>query len=55
MPVPNFQQLMLPLLRMTVAQRGETHFGQIEEAIAAELGLTMDDLARTVPSGHRST
>ena len=54
MGVPNFQQLMLPLLRMTVAQRGETHFGAIEEAIAAELGLSMDDLARTVPSGQQS-
>lgn len=54
MPVPNFQQLMLPLLRMTVARRGETHFGEIEEAIAADLGLTMDDLARTVPSGQQT-
>lgn len=55
MAVPNFQQLMLPVLRATAARGGETHFGELEDVLAADLGLSDDDLARTVPSGQQTT
>ena len=52
MSIPNFQQLMLPLLRAAVTRGAETQIAEAAELIAAELGLTTDDVARGAPGGR---
>ena len=54
MAIPNFQQLMLPLLRRASMLSGETHFRELEEAIAADLGLGRDDRQKLLPSGQQT-
>lgn len=51
MPVPDFQTLMLPLLRF--AADGKQHsISEARSAIASQFELTSDDLAQMLPSGR---
>jgi restriction system protein len=54
MAVPDYQTLMLPLLRHAAEKGGETHIGALADEIAIELKLTADDLAALVPSGGQT-
>lgn len=53
MPVPDFQSLMLPVLR--AAADGEPAMVEIRERVAAALSLGEDDLAQMLPSGRQTT
>lgn len=55
MAVPDYQSLMLPLLRFTAQKGIETSTSEAVEALAKELGLTEDDLKEMLPSGIQST
>jgi restriction system protein len=52
MPIPDFQSLMLPVLRDLV--RGERSGQQTIEALASELALSPEDLAVRLPSGTQT-
>src|SRR5262249_36857729 len=51
MPIPDYQSLILPLLR--VAAEGETSVPNIEERIANEFGLTAEERDQLLPSGRQ--
>jgi restriction system protein len=53
MSVPDFQSLMLPVLR--TAAGGDVSSGELRERIAADLHLSADDLAEMLPSGRAPT
>jgi restriction system protein len=55
MAVPDYQSLMLPLLRFAAESKDETSTGQAFEALAKELRLTEEDLKEMLPSGIQST
>ena len=55
MVVPNYQSLMLPLLRFAGARQGEITTNQAVEALAQELELSEEDLREMLPSGTQST
>jgi len=55
MSVPDYQSLMLPLLRFAYASKGEVSTTQAVEALARELGLSDEDLRELLPSGAQST
>lgn len=55
MAVPDYQSLMLPLLRFAAAKRDETSTGEAVETLAMELGLSEDDLQEMLPSGIQGT
>ena len=51
MPIPDYQTLMLPVLKR--AAQGETRVPEIEEKIAAEFNLTPDERDQMLPSGRQ--
>ena len=51
MAVPDYQSLMLPLLKLAAEQNTEMSIGETVEALASRLGLTEDDLKEMLPSG----
>ncbi len=51
MPIPDYQTLMLPVLKR--AAQGETRVPEIEEKIAAEFNLTPDERNQMLPSGRQ--
>lgn len=53
MPVPDFQSLMLPVLR-ALADGKDHHVGEIRERVAATEGLTQQDLQEMLSSGGQS-
>ncbi|HCZ10984.1 MAG TPA: restriction endonuclease [Nitrospiraceae bacterium] len=55
MAVPDYQSLMLPLLRFAGEKKEETSTGEAVEVLSKELGLTDDDLKELLPSGIQST
>lgn len=55
MAVPDYQSLMLPLLRFAAAKNAETTIGEAVEVLAKEMGLTDADLKEMLPSGITST
>lgn len=55
MVVPNYQSLMLPLLRFAGTRQGEIATNQAVEALAQELELSEEDLREMLPSGTQST
>ena len=55
MAVPDYQSLMLPLLKFASAKDDETSTGEAVEALAKELALSEDDLKEMLPSGIQST
>lgn len=52
MPVPDYQTLMLPVLR--AASNGETTVKTCVDQIAREFNLSEDDLAELLESGHQT-
>jgi len=54
MPVPDFQTLMLPVLRQ-LAAGDEQAPADIRESVASSLGLTQQDLSELLPSGRQTT
>lgn len=54
MPVPDFQTLMLPALRVLERQSPSTT-GEVRRALAEELALSETDLAELLPSGRQTT
>jgi restriction system protein len=55
MAVPDYQSIMLPLLRFAAQKGTETSTSEAVEALSKELGLTEDDLKEMLPSGIQST
>ena len=54
MPVPDFQSLMLPALRvLSTASQATT--AEVRAALAVEFQLTEADLAELLPSGRQAT
>jgi restriction system protein len=51
--IPDFQSLMLPVLRSTAS--GEAQIGALVEALAAEFALTDEERATLLPSGRQTT
>jgi restriction system protein len=55
MAVPDYQSLMLPLLKYAGSCQNELTTNEAVEFLAQELGLTEDDLHEMLPSGNQST
>jgi restriction system protein len=55
MAVPDYQSLMLPLLRFAGEKKDEASTGEAVEALAKELGLTDEDMKEMLPSGIQFT
>jgi len=55
MSVPDYQSVMLPLLRFAAQKGTEISTSEAVEALAMELDLTEDDLKEMLPSGIQST
>ncbi len=53
MPIPDFQTLMLPLLRL-MADRQEKSIRESTELLAAEFQLAPEDISALLPSGRQS-
>ncbi|WP_086464958.1 restriction endonuclease [Oceanibaculum nanhaiense] len=51
MAIPNFQELLMPVLKASAD--GEVHIAEVENRIAADLHLSADDLAALLPSGKQ--
>ncbi len=54
MAVPDYQSIMLPLLRFVGEKNDETSTGEAVEVLAKEFGLTDEDLREMLPSGIQS-
>ncbi|KPF70095.1 restriction endonuclease [beta proteobacterium AAP99] len=54
MPIPDYESLMLPLLKM-VEQRGPIKTAEVTELLASALGLTDEERALRLPSGQTTT
>jgi len=55
MSVPDYQSLMLPLLRFAAEKKDETTTSEAVEVLAKQLDLTDEDLKEMLPSGISST
>jgi restriction system protein len=55
MAVPDYQSLMLPLLKYAGTRNGEITKSEAVEVLAQELNLTEEDLREMLPSGTQST
>ncbi len=55
MAVPDYQSLMLPLLRFASEKAVELSTSEAVEALAKELQLTDEDLSEMLPSGTQAT
>lgn len=55
MAVPDYQSLMLPLLRFTSEKKDETSTSEATEILARELHLSEEDLKEMLPSGIQGT
>ncbi len=53
MPVPDFQSLMLPVLK-AFASRADTPVSEIRDRVAAAEGLSADDVRELLPSGRQT-
>jgi restriction system protein len=49
MAVPDYQSLMLPLLRFAGEKKDETSTGEAVEVLTKEFGLTDEDLKEMLP------
>jgi restriction system protein len=54
MPVPDFQSLMLPALQV-LGVRSPAAARQVREFLAAQLGLSAEELSEVLPSGRQTT
>jgi len=55
MAVPDYQSVMLPLLRFAAEKGEEISTGEAAEFLAREFGLTDEDLKEMLPSGIQPT
>ena len=55
MAVPDYQSLMLPLLRLAAQKKQELSTAEAVEILAQELNLTEEDLNDMLPSGIQTT
>ena len=55
MAVPDYQSLMLPLLRFAGKKTGETSTTEAMDGLAVEFNLSDEDLKEMLPSGTQST
>jgi len=55
MAVPDYQSLMLPLLKYAAERKGEISTGQAADALAISLDLSEEDLKQMLPSGISTT
>jgi len=55
MAVPDYQSVMLPLLKFAEERKTEISTDEAVEALATSLGLTEDDLKEMLPSGLQRT
>lgn len=55
MSVPDYQTIMLPLLRFAADKQEELSTGEAVEALAKEFDLSDDDLKELLPSGIQAT
>lgn len=55
MAVPDYQSLMLPLLKLAAQKGSETSTGKAVETLATILQLTENELKEMLPSGTQST
>lgn len=53
MPIPDFQTVMLPLLRITGDQK-EHNFAEVIEKLAKEFQLTDEERREMLPSGRQA-
>ena len=53
MAIPDYQTLMLPVLKQSAA--GEVRIGDVVEILASEFHLTDEELAELIPSGKQTT
>ena len=53
MAVPNYQSLMLPVLK-ALADGRELSISEVRARVAASVGLTVDDMREMLPSGRQS-
>jgi len=51
MSIPDYQTLMLPLLK--IAAERETRIPDVEERVADEFGLTLEERNELLPSGRQ--
>lgn len=52
MPIPDYQTLMLPVLRL--AAEGEKRVGDVENLLADQFGLTQAEREQLLPSGRQA-
>jgi len=55
MAIPDYQSVMLPLLRFAAEKKDETSTGEVVGVLSKEFGLTDEDLRELLPSGIQST
>jgi len=55
MAIPDYQSLMLPLLRFAAKKGGELSTSEAVDVLSKELGLTDEDLKEMLPSGTQAT
>lgn len=55
MPVPDYQSLMLPLLKFAAGKKDEISTNEAVKALAQEFSLTEEDLGEMLPSGTQYT
>ncbi|MBN2654604.1 MAG: restriction endonuclease [Nitrospirae bacterium] len=55
MPIPDYQSLMLPLLKFSGERKEEITTGEAVDALAKEFRLSDEDLKEMLPSGIQST
>jgi len=55
MTIPDYQSLMLPLLRLVESRNDEVSTSEAVEALAQQLKLTEEDLREMLPTGTQST
>jgi len=53
MPIPDFQSLMLPVLKESAA--GEVRISDVVAVLGQKLGLTEAELSELLPSGKQTT
>jgi restriction system protein len=53
MAIPDFQSLMLPVLR--IAAEGEVRISDVVARLASEFSLSPDELSKLLPSGRQTT
>ena len=52
MPIPDYQSLMLPVLRIA-AEGGERRVAEVAERVANEFGLSAAEREELLPSGRQ--